>query len=65
MKMLTSMRGFPLAVRLLLVNQLGVNTGFYLLVPYLATHLSDDLGLSAAVSASSSGLRNLSQQACS
>ncbi|MFD6885530.1 MFS transporter [Streptomyces sp. NPDC059957] len=56
------MRGFPLAVRLLLVNQLGVNTGFYLLIPYLATHLSDDLGLSAAVVGVVLGLRNLSQQ---
>ncbi|MFM9372973.1 MFS transporter [Streptomyces sp. Da 82-17] len=56
------MRGFPLAIRLLLVNQLGVNTGFYLLVPYLALHLSDDLGLSAAVVGIVLGVRNLSQQ---
>ncbi|MER6317646.1 MFS transporter [Streptomyces sp. NPDC001581] len=62
MRTLAAVRGFPLAVRLLLVNQLGVNTGFYLLVPYLATHLSDDLGLSAAVVGVILGLRNLSQQ---
>ncbi|MFD9406436.1 MFS transporter [Streptomyces sp. NPDC059989] len=62
MKTLTAVRGFPPAVRLLLVNQLGVNTGFYLLIPYLATHLSDDLGLSAAVVGVVLGLRNLSQQ---
>lgn len=62
MKTLTAVRGFPLPVRLLLVNQLGVNTGFYLLIPYLATHLSDDLGLSAAVVGVVLGLRNLSQQ---
>ncbi|WP_442816298.1 MFS transporter [Streptomyces sp. NBC_01233] len=62
MKIVSSMRGFPLAVRLLLVNQLGVNTGFYLLIPYLATHLTDDLGLSAAVVGIVLGLRNLSQQ---
>ncbi|MFF5724779.1 MFS transporter [[Kitasatospora] papulosa] len=55
-------RGFPLAIRLLLVNQLGVNTGFYLLVPYLATHLGDDLGMSAAVVGVVLGVRNLSQQ---
>lgn len=55
-------RGFPLAIRLLLVNQLGVNTGFYLLVPYLATHLGDDLGMSAAVVGIVLGVRNLSQQ---
>ncbi|MFI8950113.1 MFS transporter [Streptomyces sp. NPDC053750] len=56
------MRRFPLAVRLLLVNQLGVNTGFYLLIPYLATHLGENLGLSAAVVGVVLGVRNLSQQ---
>jgi MFS family permease len=56
------MRRFPLAVRLLLVNQLGVNTGFYLLVPYLATHLDENLGMSAAVVGIVLGVRNLSQQ---
>ncbi|MFD6274721.1 MFS transporter [Streptomyces sp. NPDC060209] len=55
-------RGFPLAIRVLLVNQLGVNTGFYLLIPYLATHLGDDLGMSAAVVGIVLGVRNLSQQ---
>ncbi|HWU09456.1 MAG TPA: MFS transporter [Streptomyces sp.] len=55
-------RGFPLAIRLLLINQLGVNTGFYLLIPYLATHLGDDLGMSAAVVGIVLGVRNLSQQ---
>ncbi|MEU1348271.1 MFS transporter [Streptomyces sp. NPDC005776] len=52
----------PPAVRLLLVNQLGVNTGFYLLIPYLAVHLSDDLGMSAAAVGTVLGVRNLSQQ---
>lgn len=49
-------------MRLLLVNQLGVNTGFYLLIPYLAMHLSDDLGMSATVVGTVLGVRNLSQQ---
>lgn len=62
MRTLTAVRSFPPAVRLLLVNQLGVNTGFYLLIPYLATHLTDDLGMSAAVVGMVLGLRNLSQQ---
>lgn len=53
---------FPPAVRLLLVNQLGVNTGFYLLIPYLAVHLSDGLGMSAAVVGTVLGVRSLSQQ---
>ncbi|WP_340375235.1 MFS transporter [Streptomyces sp. SS7] len=56
------MRRFPLAVQLLLVNQLGVNTGFYLLIPYLATHLGENLGMSAAVVGIVLGVRNLSQQ---
>ncbi|MFD7703758.1 MFS transporter [Streptomyces caelestis] len=55
-------RRLPPAVRLLLVNQLGVNTGFYLLVPYLATHLTENLGMSAAVVGVVLGVRNLSQQ---
>lgn len=55
------MRRFPLPVRVLLVNQFGVNTGFYLLIPYLATHLGD-LGLSAAAIGAVLGLRTLSQQ---
>lgn len=62
MKTWREMRRFPLAVRLLLVNQLGVNTGFYLLVPYLAVHLTDNLGMSAAVVGIVLGVRNLSQQ---
>ncbi|MEU9230154.1 MFS transporter [Streptomyces massasporeus] len=62
MKTWHEIRRFPLAVRLLLVNQLGVNTGFYLLIPYLATHLTENLGLSAAVVGIVLGVRNLSQQ---
>ncbi len=62
MKTWREMRAFPLAVQLLLVNQLGVNTGFYLLIPYLATHLGENLGMSAAVVGIVLGVRNLSQQ---
>lgn len=62
MKTWREMRRFPLAVQLLLVNQLGVNVGFYLLIPYLATHLTDNLGMSAAVVGVVLGVRNLSQQ---
>jgi hypothetical protein len=57
-----SLRGFPLPIRLLVVNQLGVNLGFYLLLPYLAGYLADDVGLSAAVIGIVLGVRNLSQQ---
>ncbi|MGW2118775.1 MFS transporter, partial [Streptomyces zhihengii] len=56
------LRAFPLAIRLLLVNQLGVNTGFYLLIPYLAVHLTENAGMSAAAVGIVLGVRNLSQQ---
>ncbi|MEU1472258.1 MFS transporter [Streptomyces sp. NPDC005761] len=62
MSTLRTISALPPAVRLLLVNQFGVNTGFYLLIPYLAVHLSDDLGMSAAVVGTVLGVRNLSQQ---
>ncbi|MGX9872815.1 MFS transporter [Streptomyces cellulosae] len=55
-------RRFPLAVQVLLVNQFGVNVGFYLLTPYLATHLTENLGMSAAVVGAVLGVRTLSQQ---
>lgn len=55
-------RSYPLAVQVLLVNQFGVNTGFYLLIPYLAGYLGNDLGMSAAVVGIVLGVRTLSQQ---
>ncbi|MDI2031995.1 MFS transporter [Saccharopolyspora sp. TS4A08] len=62
MSALRLFRGYPLAVQVLLINQLGVNTAFYLLIPYLAGYLGHDLGLSAAVIGVILGVRNLSQQ---
>ncbi len=53
---------FSPAVRLLMVNQLGINVGFYMLVPYLADHLSGRLGLAVWLTGLLLGLRNLSQQ---
>jgi MFS family permease len=61
-KTFRAMRSFPLAVQLLLVNQFGVNTGFYLLIPYLALHMDENLGMSAAAIGIVLGARNLSQQ---
>jgi len=55
-------RSFPPAVQVLLVNQFGVNTGFYLLIPYLSGYLGHDLGMSAALVGVVLGVRNLSQQ---
>lgn len=58
----TTLRSFPPAIRLLVINQFGVNAGFYMLLPFLAGYLADDLGLSAAVIGLILGVRNLSQQ---
>jgi predicted MFS family arabinose efflux permease len=52
----------PLAVRLLLVNQLGVNLGFYMVIPYLAVHLEASAGMSLAAVGVVLGVRNLAQQ---
>ncbi|MFF2087312.1 MFS transporter [Nocardia sp. NPDC058176] len=52
----------PLSVRLLLTNQLIGNIGFFLLIPFLADYLLEDLALSAAVVGVVLGVRNLSQQ---
>ncbi|MEU2059165.1 MFS transporter [Streptomyces sp. NPDC013455] len=56
-----TVRSFPPTIRLLLVNQLGIDVGFYLLIPYLSTHLSGDLHLSAAATGAILGARQLSQ----
>ncbi|MFI1172865.1 MFS transporter [Streptomyces melanogenes] len=55
-------RSFPPAVRLLMANQFAINLAFYMLMPYLAAHLSDDLGLAAWAVGLVLGVRNLSQQ---
>ncbi|NUW38436.1 MFS transporter [Nonomuraea sp. SMC257] len=53
---------FDRGVRLLMVNQLAINTGFYMLMPYLAGHLSGGLGMAAWTVGLVLGVRNLSQQ---
>lgn len=53
---------FSRPVQVLLVNQAGINVGFYMLMPYLATYLTGHLGLAAAAAGLILGLRNLSQQ---
>ncbi|MFH8993177.1 MFS transporter [Streptomyces sp. NPDC017940] len=55
-------RAFEPAVQLLFVNQFSINLGFYMLMPYLAAHLSGDLGLAAWAVGLVLGVRNLSQQ---
>ncbi|MFG1708054.1 MDR family MFS transporter [Nonomuraea sp. M3C6] len=56
------LRSFDRSVQLLMVNQLAINVGFYMLMPYLAGHLSDGLHLAAWSVGLVLGMRNLSQQ---
>ncbi|MGI8336512.1 MFS transporter [Actinomadura scrupuli] len=60
--MLTRIGSFDRSVQLLLVNQFTINIGFYMLMPYLAGHLSHDLGMAAWTVGLVLGMRNLSQQ---
>ncbi|MBN9801218.1 MFS transporter [Pseudonocardia sp. UM4_GMWB1] len=55
-------RSFERPTRLLLLNQLTINLGFYMLIPYLADHLSAGLGLSVLMVGVVLGVRNFSQQ---
>ncbi|MFP5019590.1 MFS transporter [Pseudonocardia phyllosphaerae] len=59
--MLRAFRELTLPARLLVVNQLGINLGFYLVLPFLATHMAG-LGYAAATIGLVLALRNLSQQ---
>lgn len=52
----------PALPRLLVLTQLAFNIGFYLVLPFLAGHLADDLGLAAATVGLVLGLRTFSQQ---
>jgi hypothetical protein len=58
----TQFRALTPAARLLVVNQFGINVGFYMVVPFLATYLVDDLGYAAALVGVVLGVRTLSQQ---
>ncbi|WP_233434352.1 MFS transporter [Nocardia yamanashiensis] len=55
-------RGFDTAARLLMINQFGINLGFYMLMPYLAGYLAGPLGLAAWAVGLVLGVRNFSQQ---
>ena len=59
---LMHVRSFNRPIRLLLLNQLTINIGFYMLMPYLANYLAGDLGLAAWLVGLILGVRNLSQQ---
>jgi MFS family permease len=48
--------------RILMINQFGINMGFYMLMPYLAGYLAGPLGLAAWAVGLVLGVRNFSQQ---
>ena len=59
--MLRSFRELTGPSRMLVVNQFGINLGFYLVLPFLATYMGG-LGYAAATVGVVLALRNLSQQ---
>ncbi|MFE6760624.1 MDR family MFS transporter [Streptomyces sp. NPDC057684] len=62
MRLRARVRSFDPSIQLLMVNQFGINLGFYMLMPYLADHLAHGLGLAAWAVGLVLGVRNLSQQ---
>jgi hypothetical protein len=59
---LAQVRTYERSVQLLMVNQFTINLGFYILMPYLAAHLSGTLGLAGWLVGLVLGVRNFSQQ---
>jgi MFS family permease len=59
---LRDFRRLPRVMRLLVLTQLAFNIGFYMVLPYLATHLTEDLALAGVVVGLVLGLRTFSQQ---
>lgn len=49
-------------VRLLVTTQLVFNTGFFMVLPFVAVHLTDGVGQGAAIVGAVLGLRTLTQQ---
>ncbi|MET9027483.1 MFS transporter [Nocardia sp. NPDC004168] len=60
--LIATYRGFNRPSRMLMVNQFAINTGFYMLMPYLAGYLAGPLGLAAWAVGLVLGIRNFSQQ---
>ncbi|USX52953.1 MFS transporter [Lentzea sp. HUAS12] len=59
---ITRFRSFDRSVQLLLLNQFSINVGFYMLMPYLASHLSVTLALAGWAVGLVLGVRNFAQQ---
>ncbi|MEV7870259.1 MFS transporter [Streptomyces sp. NPDC088124] len=60
--LLGQVRSYERSVQLLMVNQFTINLGFYMLMPYLAAHLSGTVGLAGWLVGLVLGIRNFSQQ---
>lgn len=59
---LRQLRTFDRPIRLLAISQFAINIGFYMLMPYLAAHLSVTVGLAGWLVGLILGARNFSQQ---
>ncbi|MBW0272578.1 MFS transporter [Nocardia sp. MH4] len=62
MTVIAKFGSFDLPARLLMINQFGINLGFYMLMPFLAGYLAGPLGLAAWAVGLVLGVRNFSQQ---
>lgn len=62
MRLLRSFRALPRAAQWLLLNQLALNLGFFMLLPYLSGYLSHTLAFSIWIVGLVLGLRTFSQQ---
>lgn len=59
---LATYRSFSKPSRMLMINQFAINTGFFMLMPYLAGYMAGPLGLAAWAVGLVLGIRNFSQQ---
>lgn len=62
MEVIAQFRSFDWPSRILMINQFGINVGFYMLMPYLADYLAGPLGMAAWAVGLVMGVRNFSQQ---
>ncbi len=61
-RVLREYRSFDRGVQVLLLNQLGIYLGFFMLLPYLSLYLSATLGLAGWAVGLILGARNFAQQ---
>ena len=62
MRMIRQFRTLDRSVQLLLLNLVVINTGFYMLMPYLSSYLGNTLGFTAWMVGLVLGMRTFSQQ---